>query len=365
MTYELANYSSLPIALTMGDVAGIGPEIIVKSFMDAPDLMQGTFVVGDVAHMRRATHLMAENYEPKKYLPILEIDHATQAILTPPHCIPVLQAVAVGDDCVPFGGVSARAGSMALQCVAWAAKAALDGIVSAIVTAPLCKESMSISNEALAVFPGHTELLQHIAASYMKVDLQDMPVRMMLANDELRVILVSVHVSLKEAISLVTEDRIFTTIAIAHEALSHQLGRAPKIAVSGLNPHAGENGLFGREEIEIITPACSRAQALGWHVAGPYAPDTVFMRARKLIDNELAFDAVIAMYHDQGLIPVKYDAIDRGVNITLGLPLLRVSPDHGTAFDIAGTASADAGSFIHSVQQVKNIIHKRGKKCYE
>ena len=182
-----------------------------------------------------------------------------------------------------------------------------------------------------------------------------MPVRMMLASDELRTVLVSIHVSLRQALDAVTFDNVLQTLRITHAALLRSLGRAPHIAVAGLNPHAGEGGLFGREEIEYIAPAIAAARAQGLQVSGPLAPDTVFMRARHAPGHPGEFDVVVAMYHDQGLIPVKYLGVDKGVNVTLGLPLVRTSPDHGTAFDIAGQGVADASSLIEAVRMAQKL----------
>jgi 4-hydroxythreonine-4-phosphate dehydrogenase len=157
-------------------------------------------------------------------------------------------------------------------------------------------------------------------------------------------------VSLRDAIEAVTIDNVLETIRIAHDGLGRALGNPPRLAVSGLNPHAGEAGLFGREELEIISPAIGVARAEGIAASGPYAPDTVFMRARRG-----EFDAVIAMYHDQGLIPVKYLGVEKGVNVTLGLPLVRTSPDHGTAFDIAGKGIADEASLVEAIRVARQL----------
>lgn len=220
-----------------------------------------------------------------------------------------------------------------------------------MVTAPLHKEALAAAGEPYARYPGHTELLQALAAEHAGVPVSAMPVRMMLANDELRTVLVSIHVSLREAIARVTEGNVLQTLRIAHQSVGTALQRAPRIAVAGLNPHAGEGGLFGREEIEAIAPAIARARAEGIDAQGPFAPDTVFMRARGLAE----FDLVLAMYHDQGLIPVKYLGVERGVNVTLGLPLVRTSPDHGTAFDLAGSGRADAGSLLAAVRVARQL----------
>ena len=202
-----------------------------------------------------------------------------------------------------------------------AARLALEDRVAAVVTAPLAKEAMRAAGHD---YPGHTELLAELAGGA--------EVRMMLANHELRTVLVSIHVSLREAIERVTRENVLATVAITHAALLRAGIARPRIAVAGLNPHAGEGGAFGREEIEQIAPAVAQARSQGMEVSGPFPPDTVFMRARGFE----FFDAVVAMYHDQGLIPVKYLGLDDGVNITIGLPFVRTSPDHGTAFDIAG-----------------------------
>ena len=229
------------------------------------------------------------------------------------------------------------------------------GEISALVTAPLNKEALALAGQPHSNYPGHTEMLQALAVEYVGASLSDMPVRMMLANDELRVVLVSIHMSLREAIEAVTFDNVLQTLKITHESLGAMLGRAPRIGVAGLNPHAGEGGLFGREEIDIIAPAVAAACAQGMQVSGPFAPDTVFMRARALDGNPGEFDVVVAMYHDQGLIPVKYLGVEKGVNVTLGLPLVRTSPDHGTAFDIAGTGKADASSLIEAIRVARHL----------
>ena len=338
------------IAITQGDPAGIGPEIVAKAFRDAPDELRHCFVVGDLATVRRAAQVIVRPGVPA--VPVASIDAPGQALDMPPRCIPVLQAPTTGSP-APWGQISAAAGRMAADCVVWAARAALRGEVAAMVTAPVHKEALSAAGVA---FPGHTELLQAEAAAHQGVALADMPVRMMLANDELRTVLVSIHMSLRNAIAAVTHDNVLRTLQITHSALSRSLGRAPRMAVAGLNPHAGEGGLFGREEVEIIAPAIVAAQALGLDARGPFAPDTVFMRARNTAERDGEFDVVIAMYHDQGLIPVKYLGVDKGVNVTLGLPLVRTSPDHGTAFDIAGQGVADASSLIEAVCMARKLV---------
>jgi 4-hydroxythreonine-4-phosphate dehydrogenase len=181
------------------------------------------------------------------------------------------------------------------------------------------------------------------------------PVRMMLANDQLRVVLVTIHVSLRRAIDALSIEGIAETIAITHAAGRRFGMAAPRIAVAGLNPHAGEGGLFGDEEIRLIAPAIAQARAAGIDARGPYAPDTVFMRARDAADKPGEFDFVVAMTHDHGLIPVKYLGVEQGVNVTLGLPFVRTSPDHGTAFDIAGRGVADPASLLAAAAMARRL----------
>ena len=337
------------LAITQGDPAGIGPETIAKAFRDAPDDLRGCFVVGDLATLRRAAQCVQRPGEPS--LPVALLTEPAQALSVPPRCLPVWQLPGVPGP-QPWGQISAEAGRAAADCVVWAARSALRGDIAGLVTAPLHKEAL---HAAGVDYPGHTELLQAEAAAHAGVALADMPVRMMLASDELRTVLVSIHVSLRQALDAVTFDNVLQTLRITHAALLRSLGRAPHIAVAGLNPHAGEGGLFGREEIEYIAPAIAAARAQGLQVSGPLAPDTVFMRARHAPGHPGEFDVVVAMYHDQGLIPVKYLGVDKGVNVTLGLPLVRTSPDHGTAFDIAGQGVADASSLIEAVRMAQKL----------
>ena len=337
------------LAITQGDSAGIGPETIAKAFCDAAADVRGCFVVGDVATLRRAAQCIERPGLPS--LPVALISHPAEALSVPPRCVPVLQLDGIAGP-QPFGHISAKAGQAAAQCVLWAARAALRGEIAGLVTAPLHKEAL---HAAGVDYPGHTGLLQAEAAAWRAVVVAEMQVGVMLASDELRTVLVSIHMSLRAALDAVTLDNVLQTLLITHAALLRSLGRAPRIAVAGLNPHAGEGGLFGREEIEVIAPAIAQARAQGLNVAGPLAPDTVFMRARHTPAKAGEFDVVLAMYHDQGLIPVKYLGVDKGVNVTLGLPLVRTSPDHGTAFDIAGQGVADASSLIEAVRMAQKL----------
>ena len=343
---------TLPLAITMGDVAGIGPEIIAKAFRDAPEALRGCFVAGDVATLRRAAALVQGAGVP---LPVALIERPADALAVPPRCVPVLQVVEPPAVPVPLGRISAVAGRMAGDAVDWAARAALRGDIAGLVTAPLHKEALSAAGAPYARYPGHTELLQAVAAEHLGKPVAELPVRMMLANDELRTVLVSIHLSLRDAIEKVTVGNILQTLRIAHTSVGAALQRQPRIAVAGLNPHAGEGGLFGREEIEAIAPAIAQARAEGIDAHGPFAPDTVFMRARGFAE----FDVVVAMYHDQGLIPVKYLGVEQGVNVTLGLPLVRTSPDHGTAFDLAGSGRADAASLLAAVRMARRMAQTK------
>jgi 4-hydroxythreonine-4-phosphate dehydrogenase len=345
-------YLPLPIAITPGDPCGIGPEIIARAWRDAPEVTRHCFVAGDVGLMRRAMSLV----QSVPAFPICEISAPAQAIELAPRCLPVLQVVPHAP-ILPWGQVDARAGQLAGEAVLWATRAALRGEVAALVTAPLHKEALHAAGAPYDQYPGHTELLQAESAKHAGLPIEHMPVRMMLANDELRTVLVSIHVSLREALDAITVERVLQTLLITHASLVRVLGRSPRMAVAGVNPHAGEGGLFGREEIEVLHPAMDQARAQGLNVHGPFAPDTVFMRARKKPDGQREFDVVIAMYHDQGLIPVKYLGIEQGVNVTLGLPLVRTSPDHGTAMDLAGRGVADPSSLIQAIRMARQLIN--------
>ncbi|MBH1957399.1 MAG: 4-hydroxythreonine-4-phosphate dehydrogenase PdxA [Burkholderiales bacterium] len=342
-----------PILITMGDAAGIGPEIIARSFRDSPDDLTGCVVIGDVATLRRATALIAAQAGTMA-LPVAQLDTLADLPSVPPNCLGVLQKCEL-PALVPYGQVSGLAGQAAADCIVWAARAVLAGQAGAMVTAPIHKEALAAAGGWAARFPGHTEMLQAEAAAFLGKPVSAVPVRMMLANDELKTVLVSIHMSLRNAIDAVTFDNVLQTLRITHEAVSASLGRPPRIAVAGLNPHAGEGGLFGSEEQLIIAPAIAVAREEGLDARGPFAPDTVFMRARNTPAKPGEFDVVVAMYHDQGLIPVKYLGVEQGVNVTLGLPLVRTSPDHGTAFDIAGTGQADASSLLAAIRMARQL----------
>ena len=335
-----------PIAITIGDAAGIGPEIIVKAFCQAPEQFQNCIVVGDKAVMQRAWQVVAAKTRPlPKSMPM---NMPMQEGLS----IQQVGSALAQEQLPAFGKISAIAGQLAADSITWATQAALRGEVSAIVTAPLHKEALALAG---VKFPGHTEMLQALAAHQLHKTIAQLPVRMMLANRELKTVLVTIHQPLRQAIEAITVDSILETLRITHRAELASTGRAPHLAVAGLNPHAGEGGLLGREEMDIIQPAIQIAKAEGMRVSGPWPPDTVFMRARAEHGQPGAFDVVVAMYHDQGLIPVKYLGVEQGVNITLGLPFVRTSPDHGTAFDLAGKGVADPSSLLEALAVARRL----------
>ena len=348
-----------PIAISMGDVCGIGPEIIALAYASQPDLLRGCCVIGDAAIMRRALAITGVQAQ------VMECTEPQAALAAETGQICVLNPAKIGtksawaaikfDDllALPIGQIAASAGAFAAACVRTGAQLALCGKVAALVTAPLHKEALAAAGEP---YPGHTELLQAEAAAFAGRSVAQTPVRMMLANPDLRVVLHSVHLPLRLAIERISAESLLATFHIADRALTRILGRRAVLAVAGLNPHASEGGLFGREEIEHIAPAVAQAQSLGLKISGPYAPDTIFMRARRQEDGSRPFDAVICMYHDQGLIPVKYLGVEDGVNTTLGLPFVRTSPDHGTAFDIAGSGKASCASLCAALRQAKQSV---------
>ncbi|MEY4908256.1 MAG: 4-hydroxythreonine-4-phosphate dehydrogenase PdxA [Pseudomonadota bacterium] len=343
-----ASPSTRPVAITLGDALGIGPEITVRAFLDGRTGPPGqTLVIGEPAVLRRAAAVWRQRSDVPE-LPIAVIDTVADLAEVPPGTLPVLLPSWRCPELAqaPWGTVDARCGRLAAACIRDAVALASRGAVSAIVTAPIHKEALSAAGEP---YPGHTEML----AAESAVHGQPADVRMMLANDELKTVLVTVHCSLREAIERVTFDAVLSTLRIAHASAARWGQPTPRIAVAGLNPHAGEGGLFGREEIEVIAPAIAAARTEGIDARGPFAPDTVFMRARTG-----AFDVVLAMYHDQGLIPVKYLGVEQGVNVTLGLPFVRTSPDHGTAFDIAGRGVADASSLVAALAMARRLAQR-------
>jgi len=317
----------LPLAITLGDPAGIGPEIILKLFVQG--LSAPCLVYGDVGWL---THV-AESLG----LPIVIQAHTLgtpgDPIPQTPGIVPVVQATEPVPTDLAIGQVSETAGRVAHQALQRAIDDALAGKVRGIVTAPLNKQAIHLAGVR---FAGHTEILAQRCG--------DVPVAMMLVNEQLRVLLVTIHVALRDVSELITLDLELQAIELAHHACLQMGIENPRVAVAGLNPHAGEGGKFGSEEITIITPAIQLACDRGICASGPWPGDTIFSRARAG-----EFDIVVAQYHDQGLIPIKYLGIDEGVNITVGLPFVRTSVDHGTAFDIAGKGIASPDSLRQAV----------------
>ena len=331
----------------MGDPAGIGPEIILKAFAQSPELTKSCCVFGDAAiFQQQLTQFQSLLPKPLEVWPISDVSQALQAS---PQQLPVLQCAA--SQTVVMGKLSAASGAMAGAAIEKATRSVLQGQARALVTAPVNKKALQLAG---IEFPGHTEILQSLAAQHLDLPTSGLPVRMMLSCPGLRVVLVSIHVPLRQAVGLISTEQVFQTFEITHASWLQMHGVAPRMTVAGLNPHAGEEGLLGDEEIRFITPAIEKAQALGMHISGPYPPDTVFMQAHSE-KGQKDTDVVIAMYHDQGLIPVKYLGLDKGVNQTLGLPFVRTSPDHGTAFDIAGKGCADPSSFLAALEVAKGL----------
>ena len=320
------------VAVTMGDPAGVGPEIIAKTFADPGfHARNRTLVVGDAGMLERAAQLLGLQ------LRINEIPEPEDAAFEP-ETADVLQVGELPLD-LPFGELDARAGDAAFRYLERATRLASAGRVAAIATAPLNKEAMHLAGHG---YPGHTEILADLTGT------QDYA--MMLVTDELKVIHVSTHVSLKEAIERAQPERELAVIRLAHESMKKLGVESPRVAVAGLNPHAGENGLFGKEDLEKIRPAVKAALDEGIDASGPWAPDTVMMRAR-----QGHFDVVVVQYHDQGHIPIKLMGFDTGVNVTVGLPFFRTSVDHGTAFDIAGTGKADHASLEAALDLARTL----------
>jgi len=304
----------LPVAVTCGDPAGVGPEVICMALADmTPAERAGLLLIGSIPVLERAARLVGA--------PIAFRDGmagATGEAVAVRH-------IDVPGMPIPFGLLDPRGGELAYRCIVEAVRLALDKRIAGIVTAPINKEAL---NDAGHHYDGHTGLLAYLTGAKASF--------MLLASERLAAIHVSTHVSMLDAIARANTARELATIRAGH-AHYRRLGyAAPRIAVAGLNPHCGENGLFGREDMEAIAPAVLAAQAEGIAVEGPIPADTVFYRA-----HAGEFDLVVAQYHDQGHIPMKLVAFDTTVNVSLGLPIDRTSVDHGTAFGIAGTGRAN------------------------
>jgi 4-phospho-D-threonate 3-dehydrogenase / 4-phospho-D-erythronate 3-dehydrogenase len=325
------------IAITMGDAAGVGPEIVMKCLArDSLYEMCRPLVVGDAERLRRAGQIARV---PPAVRVISQAGQAGFAAGT----VDCLDLGLIPAD-LPFGVVSALAGDAAYRYVARAVDLVAAGQADAICTAPLNKEALHAGGHR---FPGHTEVLAHLTGTP--------EVSMMLVAPKLRVIHVTTHVGLLDAIERIEPGLVERTVARGHAALLKSGVTNPRIGVCGINPHAGEAGLFGRgEEEHKIAPAVAACQARGWIVEGPLPADSLFHRAVRG-----DFDLVVAMYHDQGHGPVKALGMEAGVNITVGLPAIRTSVDHGTAFDIAGTGVADERSMLEALRQAAALATRR------
>jgi 4-hydroxythreonine-4-phosphate dehydrogenase len=310
-------------AITQGDSSGIGPEILLKAFRNG-EIKHPVVAYGDLEALEYYNNLL--RYGVPLRPASRRADHQAGALNVVDH------RLLTRDDITP-GALNAKSGAAAREYVIAAARAALAGEVDGMITLPMNKEATQKSD---ANFVGHTELIGAVCG------VSD--VTIMLASEQLIVTHVSTHCSLAEAIARTKEPRIRTILRLTTDAV-RKLIPNPRIAVAGLNPHAGENGLFGREEIEEIAPAVQWAREQGMPVSGPLPPDTLFYLAVR----KKRFDAVVCMYHDQGHVPLKLLDFEGGVNIALGLPIVRTSVDHGTAFDIAGKGIADTGSFLRAL----------------
>jgi len=301
------------IGITMGDPNGIGPEVIVKALHSAEvrELCE-TVVFGDAEIIQAAADNAGLNINIK-----------------------VENCSAFGKDDLNPGSIDKKAGQASLDYISTAVNSALAKNIDAVVTAPISKESTHLAGSA---YPGHTEMLKDFTGADQAI--------MMFEGPRFKVMLVTIHTALANVPGLITKDRVTSTIKLTHDSLINLFKISdPKIVVCGLNPHAGESGAFGDEEINHIIPSVEEAKKMGINIEGPLPADTLFYYA-----NQGKWDAVIAMYHDQGLIPFKMVSFDEGVNITLGLPIIRTSPDHGTAYDIAWKGKADPSSMIAAIK---------------
>jgi len=325
------------LAITMGDPAGIGHEIVLKELAHADVFARcRPLVIGDQRILKRAAGWLGQS-------PQFDVVADPARAAYQPGRVALLDMENAAPDLIPVGKETAAAGAAAVAYVFRACDLAMAGEIDAVVTAPLNKAAMHLAGYEYA---GHTELLTERTGAER--------VSMLLIGPNLRIVHVSTHVPLAEAIARVTPQRVEDVIQIAHHACQ-ALGIArPRIAVAGLNPHASEGGIFGNEERERIEPAIRAARARGLDVSDPQPPDTVFLRATRG-----AYDVVVAQYHDQGHVPMKLLAFDSGVNVSYGLPIIRTSVDHGTAFDIAGKGIAEESSLLAAIDVALQMAHAR------
>jgi 4-hydroxythreonine-4-phosphate dehydrogenase len=316
------------LAITLGDPAGVGPEVTAKAFPNEADLGRSTpLVIGDARIVAEAAKRWAPGWT------VAAIEAPEEAAAVGDRVIPVIDIANCDPARVAIGKVDPYTGNAAYEYVVHSAQLAIDKRISAIVTAPLNKEAMRLAGH---MYDGHTGLLGSLTGTKKYF--------MVLGSDVLRVIHVSTHVTLEEAVKRVKRDRILDTIRAGYEHLKQMGFESPRIAVAGLNPHAGDGGQFGVEEAQEVAPAVEDARAEGIDATGPISPDAVF---RMAIDGR--YDIVVVLYHDQGHIPVKLVAFEEGVNVTVGLPIIRTSVDHGTGFDIAGQGVASEVNMISAL----------------
>jgi 4-hydroxythreonine-4-phosphate dehydrogenase len=334
--------SSRPLlAITMGDITGIGPEIIVKSLTEA-DIYQGCrpLVLGDLTALEMAKAICGPDLE------INVVEHPAAGQYQP-GTIDLLALSRIGQAHLVYGRPTPGTGAQMVGYILRAIDLALAGKVAGVVTAPISKAAMHLGGYN---YPGHTELLAE------RTGTQEFA--MMLAGDTFRVVLATIHCPLREVPGRLHTDNLFRLIALTHSSLQADFGLDhPRVGVAALNPHGSEGGLFGQEEAEIIVPAVQQARAAGFDVTGPLPADTIFVKHQRG-----EFDAVIVMYHDQGLIPLKLLHFGNAVNVTLGLPIIRTSVDHGTAYDLAGTGQADPGSLKAAIRMATAMAQARKAK---
>lgn len=323
----MENYIPL-LAITMGDPAGAGPEIVVKALNDdeVRPICRG-LVIGDAGVMRAAAEIVGIPMQ-------INAISSPEEMREDANVMNVFDLKDVDLSTLVRGRVAASAGKAAYDAIEKGTALTIEGKADAIVTAPLNKDAL---NQAGYHFPGHTQILAHLCGVSDAV--------MMLTADNLRIAHVSTHVSLRESCDLVNKERILEVLRLGVEATKSMGVEHPRVVIPGLNPHSGEGGLFGDEETRHIIPAIEEAQARGYDVRGPLPPDTAFLRAFRG-----EFDLVIAMYHDQGHIPIKMVGFEKGVNVSLGLPIIRTSVDHGTVFGKAGKGTADPTSMIEAIK---------------
>lgn len=324
----------ITIGITMGDPSGIGPEIILKSFEKAEIRNNRLIVIGDYSVMMAAYKML--KIESFKLNSVSGID----GCLLRNDILNILDLQLINMNELHPGQVQAMSGNAAFECIRKAVEMAKNKEIDAIATAPLNKEALHLAGHK---YPGHTEIL----ASLTKTS----DYAMLLHDKKLSVIHISTHVSLLEAITSLRRERIEKVIGMAHDSMKSLCQGMPRIAVAGINPHAGENGLFGNEEIKEIVPAIKNMKAKGINVEGPFPPDTIFLQTV-----QGKYDIVVAMYHDQGHIPLKLLGFSSGVNVSVGLPFIRTSVDHGTAFEIAWQGKANEESMVEAIKLAIKLV---------